>query len=79
MELEDYLIEEKPTIIAISFISNAINNIFEENFYEIKNGKSDKELLENIMALNSTIIMLSDNMRIKIKSAYKEVEKSYAD
>jgi len=79
MELEDYLIEEKPTIMAINFISNTINDILEENFYEIKNGKTDKELLENIMALNFVVEILSNYMKINSEIAYKEIEKSYTD
>ena len=55
------------------------NIIFEENFYEIKNGKSDKELLENIIALNSIIGILSSYMRIKRRNACKEIEKGYTD
>lgn len=79
MGLEYYLIEEKNYILAINEICKNIDNYLKDNFYEIVNGKCNKEILEKIIALNTTVQLLTYCMRQRRTEYYKDIDKSYTD
>ncbi len=79
MDLESYLIEEKLYIIAISRISNIIEQSLSENYYEILKGRIDKTYLDNIRALNCAIGMIAFGMRSFRKEFFLDIEDNYKD
>ena len=79
MELESYLIEQKPQILAISRISQIINQSLSENYYEIIEGKIDRAYLDEIRALINAIQIISFGMRSLRKECYKEIEETFED
>lgn len=76
MDFEDYLINEKMLILAISRISQIIDSCLNNNYYII--GKN-KELLDEIIALNHVIQFLSYKARIERAKAYRSFDKTYKD
>lgn len=79
MDLESYLIEQKYHILAISRISQIIDQSLTENYYEIIKGKLDKSYLDDIMALITSIQLIAFGMRCYRKEAYKEIEENFED
>ena len=63
MELENYLIEQKAQILAISRISQILQESIEENYYSILKGKINKSYLDNLKALICAIQMAAYAMR----------------
>ena len=74
MELEHYLIEEKEPIIAISSISQIIDNLLRDNYH-----KSDEKIHERILGLNTAIQMIAFCMRYRRQEYYKQIDKNYND
>ena len=79
MELEYYLIEEKNYILAINEICKNIDNYLKDNFYEIVNGKFDKEILEKVIALNNAVQLITYCMRQRRTEYYKKIDETYTD
>ncbi len=79
MELENYLIEQKPQILAISRISQILQESIEENYYSILRGKIDKSYLDNLKALICAIQMSAYAMRSYRKESYQQINGSYTD
>ncbi len=79
MELEYYLIEEKNYILAINEICKNINNNLKDNFYEIVNGKCDKEILEKVIALNTAVQLITYCMRQRRTEYYKNLDETFTD
>lgn len=63
MGLEYYLIEEKYYILVINEICKKIDFYLKDNFYVLIKGKCNKEILEKIIALNTTVQLLTYCMR----------------
>jgi len=78
MELEDYLIEQKYQILAISRISQILNQTISENYYEILRGKISVSYLEDIKSLIA-IQMIIFGMRVYRKETFKEIQEDYKD
>ncbi|MBQ6516586.1 hypothetical protein IJI31_05340 [bacterium] len=76
MNLENYLIEEKAPIMAISSICRLIEQIIEENYGDFDKNKTYKD---EILALNTAIQMITYCMRIKRSDYYKEIDANYTD
>lgn len=76
MDFEGYLIEEKPQIMAISRISQKIDEFVSENYYNF--GK-DKFYIDEVIALNTAIQMIAYCMRVKRRERYKEIDSNYCD
>ena len=79
MDLESYLIEQKYQIIAISRISQIIEQSLSENYYKIIKGRIDKAYLDNIRALNNAIQLIAFGMRCFRQECYQEIDESYND
>ena len=79
MELEDYLIEQKYQILAISRISQILNQTISENYYEILRGKISVSYLEDIKSLITAIQMIIFGMRVYRKETFKEIQEDYKD
>ncbi len=79
MDLESYLIEQKYQIIAISRISQIIEQSLSENYYKIIKGRIDKSYLDNIRALNNAIQLIAFGMRSFRQECYQEIDESYND
>jgi hypothetical protein len=79
MDLESYLIEQKYQIIAISRISQIIEQSLSENYYKIIKGRIDKSYLDNIRALNNAIQLIALGMRCFRQECYQEIDESYND
>ncbi len=79
MNLESFLIEEKPQIIAIARISQIIEQSISENYYDILNGKITKSYLDNIEALVNAIQMIAYAMRCYRRECYTELDTNYKD
>ena len=79
MDLESYLIEHKSHIIAISRISQIIEQSISERYYEILKGRINKSYLDNIRALNSAIQMIAFGMRSFREECLQEIEENYKD
>ena len=79
MDLESYLIEQKSQIIAISRISQIIEQSLSENYYKIIKGRIDKEYLDNIRALNNAIQLITFGMRCFRQECYQEIDENYND
>ncbi len=79
MDLEYYLIEEQNYILAINEICKKIDYYLTDNFYEILNGKSNKKLLEKVIALNTAVQLLTYCMRLRRTEYYKEIDKNFTD
>lgn len=76
MELEDYLIEEQYSILAINRISQIISQYIDNNYYNL--GK-DLFYVDEILALNRAIQMIAYCMRLRRKYYYKQIDISYTD
>lgn len=76
MELEDYLIEERYSILAINRISQIISQYIGNNYYNLS---KDLSCVEEILALNRTIQMIAYCMRIRRKYYYKQMDITYTD
>ena len=76
MDYEDYLIEEKSPIMAISRISQIIDEFISVNYYNLGDNKS---FIDEIVALNSAIQMIAYCMRVKRKECYKKIDNNYKD
>jgi len=76
MNLEDYLIEEKSPIIAISRISRIIDEFISTNYY---NFGEEKFYIDEVVALNTAIQMIAYCMRVKRKECYQEIDCDYKD
>ena len=79
MDLESYLIEQKSQIIAISKISQIIEQSLSEKYYEIIKGRIDKAYLDNIRALNNAIQFIAFGMRCFRQECYQEIDENYND
>jgi hypothetical protein len=79
MDFEDYLIEQKSQIIAISRISQIIEQSLSENYYNILKGRINESHLDNIRALNCAIQMIAFGMRSFRRETFQEIDKSYVD
>ena len=79
MDLEDYLIEQKSHIIAISRISQIIEQSISENYYDILKGRINESYLDNIRALNNAIQLVALGMRFFRKETYQEINENYID
>ena len=79
MDLESYLIEQKYQIIAISRISQIIEQSLSEKYYEIIKGRIDKEYLDNIRALNNAIQFIAFGMRCFRQECMQEIDENYND
>ena len=76
MEYEDYLIEEKSAIIAISSLSLILKNLICENYSNLDN---NKPLKEEILAMITAIQAVAFCMRLRRKEFYQEIEEKYQD
>lgn len=76
MELEYYLIEEKPSIMAINRISQIIDKFINDNYYNFGNNKF---FINEVLALNTAIQLIAYNMRVRRKEYYKKIDKTYTD
>lgn len=76
MDYEGYLIEEKSSIMAISRISQIIDEFISINYY---NFGDNKFYIDEIVALNTAIQMIAYCMRIKRKECYQEIDCNYKD
>lgn len=76
---EHYLIEQKDYIIAISKLSKIINNTIKENYYNFLKGNIDKKCIDEIIAMNTTISIISYFMRLKRFEYYKQIDETYDD
>jgi hypothetical protein len=76
MDYEDYLIEEKSSIMAISRISQMLDNFISKNYYNF--GK-DKFYIDEIVTLNKAIQMVAYCMRLRRKECYLEIDCDYKD
>jgi hypothetical protein len=76
MDVENYLIEEKSSIIAISRISQIIDAFISKNYCNF--GKS-KFYTDEIRALNTAIQMITYCMRVRRKECYLEIDCNYED
>ena len=79
MDLESYLVEEKPQIMAIARISQIIEQSISENYYDILNGKISKSYLDNIEALVNAIQMIAYAMRCCRRECYTKFNADYKD
>ena len=79
MELENYLAEQEPQIIAISRISQIIEESISKNYYDILKGRVNKSYLENIRALVCAIQMISFAMRCYREECMQEIDSNYED
>ena len=79
MDFEDYLIEQKSQITAISRISQIIEQSLSENYYNILKGRINESYLDNIRALNCAIQMIAFGMRSFRRETFQEIDKSYVD
>ena len=79
MDFEDYLIEQKSQITAISRISQIIEQSISENYYDILKGRINKSYLDNIRALNNAIQLVAFGMRFFRKETYQEINENYID
>lgn len=76
MELEDYLIEEKCSILAINRISQIISKFIGDNYYQIG---TNKLYLDEILSLNRAIQIIAYGMRIRRKYYYQNIDNTYVD
>ena len=76
MDYENYLIEEKTSIMAIGRISQIIDEFISENYYNFGENHS---YVDEIKALNTAIQMVAYCMRIKRKECYLELDYNYKD
>ena len=76
MNFEDYLIEEKNSIMAISRISKIIDKTISENYCNLGNNKF---YINEIRALNTAIQMIAYCMRERRKECYVEIDFNYKD
>ena len=76
MELEDYLIEEQYSILAINRISQIISQYIDNKYCDF--GK-DISYVDEILALNRAIQMIAYCMRLRRKYYYKQIDISYTD
>ncbi len=76
MEFEDYLIEQHYQIMAIGRISQIIDDFICRNFGNIC---ENKNFLEEVLALNTTIQMIAFCMRLRRKEYYQELDANYQD
>lgn len=79
MDFESYLIEQKSQILAISRISQIIEQSISENYYEILKGKINKPYLDDIKSLINAIQIIAFGMRCFSKECYREIEPNYED
>ena len=79
MDFEEYLIEEKYCIVAISQISLLIETKLKDNLFQILKGKIDKKFLDEILSLNKIFQMIAFCMRLKRRNKYTELDKNYED
>lgn len=79
MELEDYLIEIEPSILAINRIAKVLANDLLSNFKYILKGKISYSELQEMYSLCKAIQMISFSMRINRKEVYKEVDADFND
>ena len=79
MDLESYLIEQKPYILAISRISQIIDQSISENYYNILKGKINKSYLDELQSLINAIQLISFGMRCFRKEAFMEIDDHYED
>ena len=79
MELEHYLIDEKNYIISINKISQMIDFILKDNYYSFSKENNNKNLVDEIIALNSSIRMITYCLRQHRKEYYQEIDENYED
>jgi len=79
MDLESYLMEQKYQILAISRISQILNQTINENYYEILKGKINVAYIEDIKSLITAIQIIAFGMRYYRRECYQEVYEDYKD
>lgn len=80
MNYEDYLIETKHTILAITKLSQMIADYLEEYYWDFIKGKCvEQSKVDEIKALNKAIRLILYCAREQRKLAYKEIEPEYKD
>ena len=79
MNLEDYLTEQKPQILAIGRISQIIDQSLSENYYNIIKGRIDETYLDEIRALINAIQIIAFGMRSLRKECSQEIEDKVED
>lgn len=80
MILEDYLIENKSTIISMTKICKIIRDLLDENYWDIIKGKQVKrECIDEILSLNKVLLMILYCVRMRRKVYYRMIEPEYKD
>ena len=76
MELEDYLIDEYYSILALSRISQIICKYFDLNYAKFVKEKSD---IDEVLSLIRAIQLIVYAMRCRRNEYYKKIDSEYAD
>ena len=76
MTYEDYLIEEKSSIMAINRISQIIDEFISVNYHNLG---ENKFYIDEVVTLNTAIQLIAYCMRIRRKECYLEIDCDYKD
>ena len=76
MDYEDYLTEEKSSIMAINRIRQIVEEFISENYY---NFGENQFFIDEVRALNTAIQMIAYCMRVRRKECCIEIDNNYID
>lgn len=80
MDIENYFIESEPTILAVIKINKIVSEMLNEHYWKIIKGKKvEKEILDEILALNKSMLQILYCERKIRNTYYKMIAPDYED